>query len=169
VDESYLLRWAEAGLEEACEKFSAALKAGDAQREYTAAAEALAWIVALDDEHAERMGPKKATYQKARDADPDGVVIRGLRWARNRSLHQLARLLTRGPEAPFLPWEPAGRLHWAPRALVRGRAQPEEHRDKPQTKALERAYDSAVRDRPAAVVLDRARRWLVEKAPRLVP
>lgn len=123
------------------------------------------WVVALDDAHEGRLGGRKLAYCQARDGDPDGACVNGLRWARNRGLHQLAHPATRSAGA-FTLW-PLGGITgigptvWAPRTLVQAAPQPVRFR----RKDLEAAYVRAVRGRRLMDPLRRARLWLVETTP----
>jgi hypothetical protein len=51
---------------------------------------AIMWACCLDEHHSKRSG---ATYQLFRDSDPDGEQLNGVRYARNRALHQFAEVV----------------------------------------------------------------------------
>lgn len=159
------VEWALTALDQALARCAAAMSAADDAATFAAANEALMWIVALDDAHERRVGDAKQKYQTARNEDPDGAVVSGLRWARGRGLHQLAILLTRRNGPTALPSEPFGPLQWGFRAFARGPSQPAEHK-KP---GLEEAYDRAVRERRVLDRIQRAQRWLGERAIALFP
>jgi hypothetical protein len=159
------VKWALASLDQACARCAAAMSAADDAGTFAAVNEALMWITALDDAHERRVGNAKEKYKTARNGDPDGAVVSGLRWARGRGLHQLAILLTRHSGPTALPWEPFGRLQWGFRAFARGPSQPAKHK-KP---VLEEVYDKAVRGRPVLDPIRRAQRWLGERAVALFP
>lgn len=159
------VKWALTALDQACARCASAMSAGDAAATFAAVNEALMWITALDDAHERLVGNAKEKYRTARNGDPDGGVVSGLRWARRRGLHQLAILLTRRNGPTARPWETFGRLQWGFSAFARGPSQPAEHK-KP---ALEEAYDRAVRGRPVLDPIRRAQRWVGERAVALFP
>jgi hypothetical protein len=77
---------------------------------------ALGWAYALD----EFLKDSDPTYESKRDADTDGAILRGLRFARNRVFHQaLQPIHLQGTGFPFpfsspfgshLVWKPASQL-----------------------------------------------------------
>ena len=71
------------------------MELGDA---FASAAETLWWICTIDD----HLGGKGSPYAKARDADPAGKYIPGLRWVRDRFTHALP-LTTDEDLTPFFP------------------------------------------------------------------
>ena len=73
------------GLEEAEERLARAYDVADPDRIFAAATEAAMWATALDDAY-RRLD---STYMARRDDSDDGRVVRGLRWARHRGLHDL--------------------------------------------------------------------------------
>lgn len=73
----------------------------------SAVAEACWWIASLD-EHLQ--DAHKSRYSSARDADPRGFPILGLRWARHRHTHDLLTTST-GDVQPFLSDEPGVMFH----------------------------------------------------------
>ena len=81
----------------------AARKGSDLAAAFSSAAETAWWICALDDQLG---GADKTTpYSKARNLDPNGRYIRGVRWVRNRHTHQLP-ITTSKDEKPFFPGPP---------------------------------------------------------------
>ena len=76
------------GLREAFARLDRAREAQLEQHVANAAVEAAMWITALDDLSSEASGDRKG-YRTRRDAHPDGAVILGLRWARDRGVHSV--------------------------------------------------------------------------------
>jgi len=71
-------------------RFLAAHASRDVQAWYAALSETLMWICVLDGLY-DKQYP--ATYMKFRDASAYGYELPGLRWARNRAVHQVGLLL----------------------------------------------------------------------------
>lgn len=108
----------------------------------------------LDEWHDRRLGD--SGYRGRRDADPAGAVIDGLRWARNRGVHQFSELLrvtggVTGVTDVTVVTASAGMLTWRPGPAMRaGRYDP----------AGEAAYEHTVLGRPALDPIRAARQWL---------
>lgn len=71
----------------------------DAFESWTGAVEGAWWALALDDaleNHLNRI------YKEARDADPNGLIVRGMRWLRNRHAHDILLTASGGAKKPFL-------------------------------------------------------------------
>ena len=76
------------GLRHAYERHEAAQHQRDLRGAYISGVEGVWWVCALDEELGGNM--KQANdYKSARDADPNGLVVLGLRWLRNRHTHEL--------------------------------------------------------------------------------
>ncbi len=119
-------------------------------RAYAAVAEAVWWVAALDEQLAGRYGDP---YRDARNEDPNGRVVIGLRWARHRHSHQLP-LTIRFEEGAFLPLSLPLRLSrtflWRPTSeLPTGRPSHEELA----------AYTAHVAERTAGEPVELALRW----------
>lgn len=67
-----------------------------------AVAEACWWLASLDED---LDNEHKFDYRKAREADPRGVLLKGVRWARHRHTHDLITT-SHGDVRPFLSDEP---------------------------------------------------------------
>lgn len=63
----------------------------DEERAYGAAGEALFWAIVCDEGYESLLDRTK--YRRARNADSDGRVMLGIRWARNRMTHQRALVI----------------------------------------------------------------------------
>lgn len=71
----------------------------DAFESWTGAVEGVWWALALDDaleNHFYRI------YQEARDVDPNGQIVQGLRWLRNRHAHDILLTASGGAKKDFL-------------------------------------------------------------------
>lgn len=76
------------GLRDACQRHEVAQECRDLSAAYVSGVEGVWWVSTLD----EALGgntSKANDYKHARDADPNGLVVLGLRWLRNRHSHQL--------------------------------------------------------------------------------
>lgn len=65
---------------------------------YITLVEALTWICAIDEQHVAFFGN---SYTVARNADESGSIIPGVRWARDRHLHQLPITIDEDPTKFF--------------------------------------------------------------------
>ncbi|WP_151724019.1 hypothetical protein [Arthrobacter luteolus] len=71
----------------------------DAFDSWTGAVEGVWWAIALDDalkKHLNRI------YTEARDADPDGCIVNGMSWLRNRHAHEILVTAAGGAKRDFL-------------------------------------------------------------------
>ena len=84
VDDDAAFRRGQVGLREAMARFEQTLQVQLIDHTAIAAAEATLWACSLDELRWTRDG-----YEQARDADLDGRVLNGLRWARNQGAHQI--------------------------------------------------------------------------------
>jgi hypothetical protein len=127
-DPSVMLRAALRGFDGARQRLdTAAVPGAPPERVFAPLAEALWWTVSVNDGFEEladtgtiSQWPSKRHYQGARDEDPTGRVLVGLRYARDRCGHQLALVaLEDGLRLPFrLPnvlgeffrWRPSEQL-----------------------------------------------------------
>lgn len=110
-----------------------------------AATEFLHWLCALD----EQLRKGDAGYEKRRDKNEDGQVIPGLRYGRDRAMHQVVICAAKDVRGFFNP-RPGGMLHvatsypiWAPTATLPP-AEGKHH--KPE---LMEAYEQHVAERKA--------------------
>lgn len=85
-DDQYLLGLALAAFEQACDRFT--VERHSVEAAYAPAGEALFWIIVCDDGYESILD--QTVYRKTRNADVDGGLIVGIRWARNRMTHQRA-------------------------------------------------------------------------------
>ncbi|MGN7977456.1 hypothetical protein ACTJJ4_07765 [Microbacterium sp. 22195] len=92
------------------EKIAVVKAARDSRAEHlkilAAITEACWWIASLDEELRDAHG---TAYDSAREGDPQGRVIPGLRWARHRHSHDLV-ITPDGDVRPFLSDEPGTML-----------------------------------------------------------
>jgi hypothetical protein len=86
-DQYSAVRRAQWGLKESVARFEASIPLAEVDRVFVAYVESLMWIVALDE-----MFRPIAKYQALKKSDPDGQIVRGLVWARHKSVHELAAL-----------------------------------------------------------------------------
>jgi hypothetical protein len=110
-----------------------------------AATEFLHWICALD----EQLKNGDPGYEKRRDKDEEGQVIPGLRYGRDRAMHQVVICAAKDVRGFFNP-RPGGMLHiatsypiWAPTATLPP-AEGNHHKPK-----LMEAYEQHVAERKA--------------------
>ena len=126
-------------------------------------AEVLWWAVSLDGGHRARHGER---YVSKRDADSDGQLWQGVRFARNRAGHQRLAMVRRHPGAELgtlmlgvsrlgtvteLVWRPASELPFDP--------------NYPDDKGR-RVYEQALQGRPVRETVDALRRWFDKAAGR---
>jgi len=71
----------------------------DAFASWIAAVEGVWWAMSLDDELDAVLGT--TVYRGARDADEYGRTVAGMRWVRNRLLHEIVIAGAGGPKRPF--------------------------------------------------------------------
>lgn len=84
--EKQLQNLALAAFEEACDRLSE--RRHSVETAYAPAAEALFWTSVCDEGYEAMLG--ETVYRNSRDADTDGSVVLGVRWARDRMTHQRA-------------------------------------------------------------------------------
>jgi hypothetical protein len=93
------IRRGQLAIREAVARFQASFfPVADVDRAYVACTEATMWIQRLDG----LIEMTDASYRKRRDADAQGRVVGGLRWARNRHVHDVAAIFVVSP-ARHLP------------------------------------------------------------------
>ncbi len=130
--------------------------------------EALWWTVTVDDGFeslaANSYGyrPNVGDYRTARDSDPDGGVLRALRYARNRCGHQRALVATvRLPTIPMtIPAFLGPVFCWRPSADL----PPPDPQFNNET--LRREYDRLLAGQPAAAALGSTERWFQQERVR---
>lgn len=128
---------------------------------WTAAVEAVWWLVAIDEALDGQIGPR---YRAVRDQDDDGRVMQGLRWLRHQHAHQVVVTGSGGPmvdafgrDRPDGP-EPGVALYlspdycWRTAEAICG----EDGKDR----ADRAAYEAHVAGRPLQTPLLRASDWL---------
>lgn len=84
------------GFEAACDRWESARAGLDEAESFVPLAECLWWAVSIDERCDTLEG---ASYRKRRDADPDGRLLPGVQWARNRTGHDQAMVLRYHPGA----------------------------------------------------------------------
>ncbi|TMQ13292.1 MAG: hypothetical protein E6J91_18720 [Deltaproteobacteria bacterium] len=113
--------------------------------------QALGWAYALD----EFFKDSDASYEGKRDADTDGAILRGLRFARNRVFHQaLQPIRHQGTGFPFPLSSPFGSwFTWKPASqLTAGRPDP---RGK-------QIYETRMQNKDVNPTLDATRAWFLK-------
>jgi hypothetical protein len=120
----FRLRRGETGLREALDRLRLAMGPQNVDLVAVSCAEAAMWACALDEIYSndEKAG-RRPGYISARDADEDGRVLPGLRWARNRGVHELLHPYNwNNPAAAGAPvaWE----VRWVDRDRVPHDANP---------------------------------------------
>jgi hypothetical protein len=142
------------GLRQALARYDYAFEARMGDGTFCASVEASMWASAAD----EWWQDQNSTYATQRRDSHDGPVLEGLRWARNRGVHQLVAVhgWATGPELP------RGGLSvtWLPRSAVRraGRQRP----------ALEAAHDEQLANREVGDTLRAAYRFFSGLDPSLL-
>jgi hypothetical protein len=164
-----MLRAALKGFRTARQRFLAQAAPGAAPEDvFVPLSEALWWTVSADDgfEHLARTDPgyrpNLGDYRQARDKDQHGLVLRGLRYARDRCGHQRALVAVEtGLTFPiafpvafgeFFRWRRSDQL-----------PPPD---PKFQSAALQPAYDSLLAGRPASQTLETAAKWFEQEQSR---
>lgn len=141
----------------------------DAGSAHASAVEAVWWVCALDEQVEGDNDLAHATpYEKARDTDPSGAHIRGLRWVRDRHSHQLLLSTEYDDRAFFDP--PDGALfylsrgfYWRPTEQLEAEAaagRPAPFRGGPKAAQGRAAYDQYVSGLRSDAPLYNARMWL---------
>ena len=153
-DQYAAVRRAQWAVKEAVARFGASIPLAEVDHVYVAYVESLMWISALDELF--RRIPK---YMALRASDPGGHIVRGLAWARNKSLHELAALhfrthLESGP-LDFGPTYPDGTVPvWLTTVEVRLR------HDSRGQKANEENFDAHIAGRSIWWTLQTAKSFL---------
>lgn len=154
TDDLSAVRRAQTAIRQAVARTDLAAESRDSDLVFVGYVETVVWACALD-ELLERMEP--GTYAERRDADPGGRVLRGLRWARNQGVHQLA--LHENAKGIRFPMTFPVRFDFNP--VWRDRSvSPNARRGIDN----ERAYDAEVAGKPVAYTLTAARNFLFERA-----
>lgn len=142
------------GLRDAYKRHEVAQQRRDLSAAYVSGVEGVWWVCALDEEMGGNARQANG-YKNARDADPSGLVVLGLRWLRNRHSHELP-LSAAFDDTPFFG---SGRgiialskgFYWRPSDEI----DPQRiHMDRRAT------YDAHVAGGNAGKTLARALRWL---------
>jgi hypothetical protein len=85
-EDSRRIRLALVGFRDAKSRHHEARTVRDVDHAYTSVVEAAMWVIAINDQLTTLYSQ---SYESARNRDPYGAVIQGVRWARNRHAHQL--------------------------------------------------------------------------------
>lgn len=134
-------------------------------------AEALWWIVSLDDGF-EKLASEgtgwttKEAYREARNNDTSGRVLVGLRYARDRCGHQLAMAsLEDGLRPPFrFPNTPGTFFRWRPSGQL---PQPAESTRHEQADRIRSKYDLWLAGRPVEMTVNAAAEWFTHTAAKV--
>lgn len=110
------------------------------------------WACALDELLEREATNGSGEYWAIRNSDSDGVVLPGLRWARNAGIHRLLALhrYSVGLTPPLTPPLRVGEIRW----LARVELPPIR-----PSKQLEAAYDQHLEDHDARDTIASACRW----------
>lgn len=162
------LRSALEALAPTLERHEQARQARDWLRIYASAAEAVWWLCAVD-EHLGGNRKQPTPYARARDADPDGQCIDGLRWVRDRHTHQLP-ITTGGDTRNMFDTRGRGVIYIASsRAILCRRVEDvrsNAKRDAVQPGLRQRQiYADRVSERDTLAVRRGAQRWLQAHLP----
>lgn len=116
-----------------------------------AVAEAIAWACALD----EYFKQSDRAYEACRDDDRNGELMRGVRYARNRALHQFAAVveITDGAALPMVFEAPLWEFSWRPAARL---PPPTPGRDNAVQRAI---YEDKLAGVPVRFTLDALQVW----------
>lgn len=165
-----MLRAALAGFDGARDRFQAAAVPGALpELVFAPLAEALWWAVSVDDGFKELAAtqalgwPNKGAYQVARDKDPDGRVLEGVRYARDRCGHQLAlAALEDHLRPPFsLPNVLGPAFRWRPSDQL---PQPAGKNELANANKKRPRYDTWLAKRPASMAVESAAKWFAYAA-----
>ena len=124
-DRRFMLKAALSGFARALKRLEAA--SATAEEMFISLSEALWWAVSVDDgfedlaRNDQSYRPNVGDYQAARNNDTEGQVLRGLRYARNRCVHQRASvtsawsptvtaLMKKGDGLPSISWRKSADL-----------------------------------------------------------
>lgn len=151
------------GLDRAITRHSQARQKRDLIGAYVSAAEGVWWICACDEQLS---GSRtKGPYALARDSGPDGQVVPGLRWVRDRHSHRLP-ITTGKDDRGFFDPHPGGVLYIASSQYVWKRVERVRTSDRHDARDPDRrqAYAKYVSERDTLAVLQQAQRWLSQPA-----
>ncbi|SRR6266498_2788808 len=143
LPEEYLQSLALRALSSACRRLDE--ERLDDERAYAPAGEALFWLNVCDDGYRKLL--KSWDYEGKRDANFDGQILNGIRWARNRLTHQRALVVERqfGSEQGTV-----GHMKWA-RATTTPPGKHDQGRE---------IYEKRMAGNPVMPALDAAKNWL---------
>jgi hypothetical protein len=170
TDPQFRLAAALEGFEEAQIRFrDDARERAQPEKLFVPLCEALWWTASVDDglmelsDSSHNYYATPADYQNARDADPNGQIMLGVIYARNRCGHQRAiattvRLPTPGSPIPMVlgavfTWLPASQL-------------PPPDPAHPNT-ALRQVYDTRLAGQPVEASIGAVKRWFDQERARL--
>jgi hypothetical protein len=144
-----MLQLALLGFHGALLRFRAAAIQNHAEHGFLAATECLWWACTLDEQlmAKSRGNPDGDWYEAAREKHYDGQILRGLRYARNRTTHALPMTLEDSPGEPWpaLLWQPLDGL-------------PEPPETNPDAVGAKR-YAEQMASNEVRPTLERAARW----------
>lgn len=169
-DPRFRLSAALAGFEEAQIRFRDAVRErAQAQKLFVPLCEALWWTVSADDGFTELSDGTQnyyatpTAYQNARDADPNGKIMLGLIYARNRCGHQraIATTVTLPTPGSPIPMVLGPVFIWLPSSQL-----PPPDPAHPNT-ALRQAYDTQLAGRPVEASIGSIKRWFDQERVRL--
>lgn len=118
-------------------------------------AEALFWAATVDESRR-----KEPWYEPAREVHADGIVMPGIRYARNFATHQIVALTEAGPGGLTIPFTipftiPTERTLWLPFEDLPDPQQRSKH-----TPAQQQAYRDHLAGQPTVTTLLRVQSWL---------
>jgi hypothetical protein len=152
----YMLQLALRGFHGSKNRLARAAGMGDVEASFHAATEALWWACALDEQFIARSRPHRNTpgwYELQREQDYSGRVLRGMRYARNRTTHALPMTISEGDFFMEEFTDDFRGLAWQPLEALP--EPPDEHRA-----AEDRSrYGEVLAGRDVEGTLDRAATW----------
>lgn len=118
------IRRAQTAMKDALARCADSFDHSDIDRMFIGYVETVAWACALDE-----LLDSDAEYVRRRNQDEGGKILLGLRWTRNKGLHELvsmhgiARLSSTGVPSPVFRGSPGLTASWLPRSDVVLRSQ----------------------------------------------
>ncbi|OXM70795.1 MULTISPECIES: hypothetical protein [Amycolatopsis] len=155
--ESRLVQLAVRALQDALRRLR--LERYDVDKAYAPTGETLFWLGSCDEGLQDLLGDR---YRAARQGDPEGQLIAGIRWARNRMTHQRAIVIQRNHGSELGTWILGqGRLgtrdemYWAPADGVPADPRYDRGRD---------VYEDQLAGQPVIPTAEATVRWIQKAA-----
>jgi hypothetical protein len=168
-DPKSMLQTALKGFADAHDRLNAVLgPSADVQEIFIPLLETLWWTVTVDDgfeslaSNGQSNRSNLGDYRNARGSDPDGQVLRAVRYARDRCGHQ--RALVTGVKLPTIPLTTPFVL--GPVICSRPSVDLPSPDPKVKSSTLQNEYDRLLSGRPAAATLGSIRRWFEQESIR---